>query len=113
MDNAYLIAAEWMALALIASLLSIRLGIAVALFEIGTGVIGGNFLGLHTTDWIDFLATFGAGLLTFLAGAEIDPESMRRHAKVSLTVGVVLVRGTLRRGLRVRLLRRRLGPCGS
>lgn len=89
MDNAYLIAAEWMALALIASLLSIRLGVAVALLEIGMGVIGGNFLGLHTTDWIDFLATFGAGLLTFLAGAEIDPESMRRHAKVSLSVGIV------------------------
>ena len=89
MDNTYLFAAEWMALALIASLLSIRLGVAVALLEIGMGVIGGNFLGLHTTSWIDFLATFGAGLLTFLAGAEIDPESMRRHAKVSLSVGIV------------------------
>lgn len=89
MDNVYLIAAAWMALALAASLISIRLGISVALIEIGMGVIGGNFLGLHTTSWIDFLATFGAGLLTFLAGAEIDPESMRRHAKVSLTVGVV------------------------
>lgn len=89
MDNVYLIAAEWMALALAASLISIRLGVSVALIEIGMGVIGGNFLGLHTTSWIDFLATFGAGLLTFLAGAEIDPESMRRHARVSVTVGVV------------------------
>lgn len=89
MDNVYLIAAAWMALALVASLISIRLGVSVALIEIGMGVVGGNFLGLHTTSWIDFLATFGAGLLTFLAGAEIDPESMRRHAKVSLTVGVV------------------------
>lgn len=89
MDNIYLIAAAWMALALIASLLSVRLGIAVALLEIGMGVIGGNFLGLHTTPWIDFLATFGAGLLTFLAGAEIDPESMRRHARVAITVGIV------------------------
>lgn len=89
MDNVYLIAAEWMALALVASLISIRLGVSVALIEIGMGVIGGNFLGLHPTSWIDFLATFGAGLLTFLAGAEIDPESMRRHIKVSLTVGIV------------------------
>jgi Kef-type K+ transport system membrane component KefB len=88
-DNTYLIAAEWMALALLASLISIRLGLAVALLEIGMGVIGGNFLGFHTTPWIDFLATFGAGLLTFLAGAEIDPESMRRHAKASLTIGVI------------------------
>lgn len=89
MDNIYLVAAAWMALALGASLLSIRLGISVALIEIGMGVIGGNFLGLHTTSWIDFLATFGAGLLTFLAGAEIDPESLRRHAKVSVTIGVL------------------------
>jgi Kef-type K+ transport system membrane component KefB len=88
-NNVYLIAAAWMGLALAASLISIRLGISVALIEIGMGVIGGNVLGLHTTSWIDFLATFGAGLLTFLAGAEIDPESLRRHAKVSLTVGVV------------------------
>src|SRR5438046_3159432 len=43
------------------------------------GVIGGNFLGFQTTPWIDFLATFGSGPLTFLAGAEIEPESLRRH----------------------------------
>lgn len=89
MDNVYLIAAAWMGLALVASLVSIRLGVSVALIEIGMGVIGGNFLGLHTTPWIDFFATFGSGLLTFLAGAEIDPESLRRHARVSFTVGVI------------------------
>jgi Kef-type K+ transport system membrane component KefB len=89
MDNVYLIAALWMGLALAASLVSIQLGISVALIEIGLGIVGGNFLGLHTTPWIDFLATFGAGLLTFLAGAEIDPDSLRRHLKVSLTVGAV------------------------
>jgi Kef-type K+ transport system membrane component KefB len=88
-DNVYLVAAAWIGLALVASLISIRLGISVALIEIGLGVIGGNFLGLHTTPWIDFLATFGAGLLTFLAGAEIDPDSLRRHIRVSLTVGVL------------------------
>jgi Kef-type K+ transport system membrane component KefB len=88
-DNAYLIGAEWIALALVASLVSIRLGISVALIEIVMGVIGGNFLGLHTTPWIDFLASFGAVLLTFLAGAEIDPESLRRHLRPSLSIGVV------------------------
>lgn len=89
MDNIYLIAAAWMGLALIASLVSIRLGISVALVEIGVGVVAGNAFGLATTPWIDFLATFGAGLLTFLAGAEIDPDSLRRHLRVSLSVGVV------------------------
>jgi len=87
MDNANLIAALWVGLALIASLLSIRIGISVALIEIVVGVAGGNFLGLHTTTWIDFLASFGAVLLTFLAGAEIDPDSLRRHLRPSLVIG--------------------------
>ena len=89
MDNDYLIAALWMALALLASLVSIRVGISVALIEIGLGVIGGNVLGLHTTPWIDFLAAFGAVLLTFLAGAEIDPGSLRRHLRASLAIGAI------------------------
>lgn len=88
-DNMYVIAAEWMLLALIASLISIRTGIAVALLEIGMGVIGGNLLGLQTNAWIDFLAGFGAILLTFLAGAEIDPGSLRRHGKAALSIGVI------------------------
>ena len=56
MDNVNLIAALWIGLALIASLASIRLGISVALIEIGLGVVGGNVLGLQSTPWIDFLA---------------------------------------------------------
>ena len=64
----------------LASLISIRLGISVALVEIALGIVGGNFLGLGTNSWIDFLALFGSVLLTFLAGAEIDPSSLRRHA---------------------------------
>lgn len=87
MDNANLIAALWIGLALVASLVSIRVGISVALIEIGLGVLGGNVLGLQTTPWIDFLAAFGAILLTFLAGAEIDPDSLRRHLRPSLVIG--------------------------
>jgi Kef-type K+ transport system membrane component KefB len=87
MDNANVIAAVWIGLALAASLISIRLGISVALIEIGLGVVGGNVIGLHTTPWIDFLAAFGAVLLTFLAGAEIDPQSLRRHLRASLVIG--------------------------
>lgn len=89
MENVWFVASLWMALALAASLVSIRLGISVALAEIFFGILGGNFLGLHTTPWIDFLATFGSGLLTFLAGAEIDPESFRRHLRPSLVIGAV------------------------
>jgi Kef-type K+ transport system membrane component KefB len=89
MENIWFVAAAWMAMALIASLISIRLGISVALLEMFVGVIAGNFLGFHTTPWIDFLAMFGSGLLTFLAGAEIDPESLRKQFKASLMIGSI------------------------
>ena len=89
MDNVWFIAAAWMGMALVASVISIRLGVSVALVEIAVGIIGGNFLHFQTTTWIDFLAAFGSVLLTFLAGAEIDPESLRRHLKPSLTIGIV------------------------
>src|SRR5213076_3178617 len=87
--NVWFVAAAWMLLAFVASVVSIRTGISVALIEIGMGVIGGNFLGLETSEWVNFLATFGAVLLTFLAGAEIDPDSLRVHLKAALAIGFV------------------------
>jgi Kef-type K+ transport system membrane component KefB len=89
MQNVWFMAAAWMALAFVASVISIRIGVSVALLEIGAGIIAGNFFGFHTNEWINFLATFGAGLLTFLAGAEIDPKSLRSHLSASLTIGAV------------------------
>lgn len=89
MDNSWLIASMWMALALGASLISIRFGLSVALAEILLGVLAGNVFGLHSAPWIDFLASFGAVLLTFLAGAEIDPVSFRQNLKSSLAIGTV------------------------
>jgi len=89
MDNIWLIATIWMALALAASLISIRIGLSVALAEIILGIFGGNVFHLQTTVWIDFLASFGAILLTFLAGAEIDPVSFRKNIKSSLVIGGV------------------------
>ncbi len=86
--NIWFVAASWMALALAASLISIRFGVSVALVEIAMGVLAGNFLGFQTTPWIDFLASLGAGILTFLAGAEIDPESLRRHFRPSMAIGI-------------------------
>jgi len=41
-ENIWFIAAVWMGLALVASLISIRTGISVALIEILVGVIAGN-----------------------------------------------------------------------
>ena len=91
--SVYTIAAVWMALALVASVISIRAGIAVALVEIAVGVAAGNipFVSnyVEQTPFTTFLATVGSVLLTFLAGAEIDPVSLRRHWKASLSIGAV------------------------
>src|SRR5437016_9588354 len=79
-----------MALALSASLISIWAGLSVALVEILLGVVAGNFLGIHaTTDWINFLALLGSGVLTFLAGAEIDPRSLKTNLRASALIGIL------------------------
>lgn len=87
MEQNFAIAAQWVLLALIATVLSIRLGISVALIEIAVGVIGGNAIQLEITPWVTFLAGFGAVVLTFLAGAEIDPDSLKGNLKESLGIG--------------------------
>lgn len=86
MDN-LAIASLLGALILVASMVSVELGISVAILEILFGVIGGNFLGLHSTPWLDFLAAFASIVLTFLAGAEVDPDLMREKLKESLLIG--------------------------
>lgn len=88
MDNMWLTASIWMGLALTASLISIRLGVTVALVEIVIGIVGGNLFSLHVTPAIDTLANFGVVFLTFLAGAEIDPQSLRQNLKPSLAIGL-------------------------
>jgi Kef-type K+ transport system membrane component KefB len=82
-----LIATIFGALILLASILSVELGISVAIIEIILGVIAGNFLGVTTTPWIDFIASFASIVLTFLAGAEVDPGLMREKLKESLLLG--------------------------
>src|SRR6266849_9013562 len=74
-------------LILLASVASVELGVSVALIEISLGVIAGNFLGLQSPVWMDFLASFGSIVLTFLAGAEVDREAMRGKLKESLLIG--------------------------
>lgn len=78
-----------MGLALIAATLASRMGISVALVEIVVGVIAGNVSGLSSNDWVAFLAGFGSIVLTFLAGAEIDSDSLRQNLRFNLTVGIV------------------------
>src|SRR5256714_7310124 len=113
LSNVWFIACIWMGLALIASLISIRAGISVALVEILIGLVAGNlavgFEGgtlqvglaaaqstggqlhhvLQSTEWTNFLALLGSGVLTFLAGAEIDPQSLKANWRASLFIGVL------------------------
>jgi len=88
--NIWFVAAIWMGLALVASLVSIWTGVSVALIEIFVGVLAGNFLHLQASnEWINFLAMLGSGVLTFLAGAEIDPQSLKANLRASLLIGVL------------------------
>src|SRR5438128_6300134 len=113
LNNVWFIACIWMGLALVASLISIRTGISVALVEILIGLAAGNLavgfeggtlqVGLATaqstggqlhhvlqsTEWTNFLALLGSVVLTFLAGAEIDPQSLKTNWRASLLIGVL------------------------
>ena len=89
LNTTYGIATLWVGLAFLASVVSIRVGLSVALVEILVGVAGGNLLGMAPTDWITFLAGVGSILLTFLAGTEIDPVSLRRFLAPSLAIGAI------------------------
>ena len=86
MDN-LLIATIAGALILIASMVSVEFGLSVAITEIIAGVLAGNLLGLHTTPWMDFLASFASIALTFLAGSEVDPDLLKEKWKESLLIG--------------------------
>ncbi len=97
MTETWALAALWLGLALIATLVSIWLRVATALSEIvvgtiaqlligalvGTAVLGGD------QGWIKFLSGTGAIVLTFLAGAELDPEVFRRKWKEATAVGLI------------------------
>jgi Kef-type K+ transport system membrane component KefB len=89
MDNVWLASALWIGLALAASLISIWAAISVALIEIMVGAVAGNVIGLPLSPWVNYLAGFGAILLTFLAGTEVDANVVRRNFGASVGVGFV------------------------
>ena len=97
MTETWALAALWIGLALFAALASIWLRVATALSEIVVGTlaqfaIGGLFgAAVLAADqpWIKFLAGAAAIVLTFLAGAELDPQVFRRKWKEATAVGLI------------------------
>jgi Kef-type K+ transport system membrane component KefB len=88
-DNIWFASAVWIGLALASSVISIWVGISVALIEIVVGAVAGNVIHLTLTEWINYIAGFGAILLTFLAGAEIDPKVVKKHFRSSMSIGLM------------------------
>src|SRR5579875_2936243 len=97
MDHVWFLAALWIGLALLATLFAAWLHVSVALTEIVVGVgaswlitsrWGPAALGADQ-GWITFLASAGAVILTFLAGAELDPVAFRRSWKETTVLGLV------------------------
>src|SRR5262249_51132073 len=88
-ENIWFQSALWMALALVAALGSLFVTISAALFEIVVGALAGNTVGLPLAPWIDYIASFGAIVLTFLAGTDIDPQVVKKNFASSVSIGLM------------------------
>jgi Kef-type K+ transport system membrane component KefB len=71
----------------VAVLAASMVSVEIALSVIVLGVVLGNTLDLSTPDWLVFLASVGSIVLTFLAGAEVDPSELRATWKQSVLIG--------------------------
>lgn len=97
MDSIYLIAATWIGAAVLSTILANYLKISIALIEILVGaLIGWAALKLNLFDelsinaeWLKFCAGVGAILLTFLSGAELNPDAMKSKFKEVITIGLI------------------------
>ncbi len=80
--------------ALLASMVSVEFAISVALVELALGVALGNIFTLNPNQgWLVLIAGFASVVLTFLAGAEVDPDDFRERFSASITIGVVSFAG--------------------
>jgi glutathione-regulated potassium-efflux system ancillary protein KefC len=97
MLDIFTIATVWLALAVLSTIIANRLKISMALIEICVGAIAGLVIARFfdpdilkpNSDWMKFIAGSGAVLLTFLAGAELDPVSMKSKVKEVSVVGII------------------------
>jgi glutathione-regulated potassium-efflux system ancillary protein KefC len=94
--NTWVLSALWVGLALIATLIAIWFHLSTALSEIVVGTVAQLIIGaafargglLGNTEWITFLAGTGAIVLTFLAGAELDPAIFRTKWREAVIIGL-------------------------
>ena len=97
METIYIIASVWLGLAVLSAIVASHLRISIALVEIMVGVFAAALINRHwgpgafgsDLEWVRFLASTGAVLLTFLAGAELDPRVIRTKWQEVLIVGIV------------------------
>ncbi|HPN10498.1 MAG TPA: cation:proton antiporter, partial [Spirochaetota bacterium] len=97
MLDMFTIATVWLGLAVLSTLLANRLKISMALMEICVGALAGYLASRFfdpdilkpNAEWMKFIAGSGAVLLTFLAGADLDPVSIRTKAKEVTVVGLI------------------------
>jgi len=97
MTQVWVQASLWLGLALLATLLSIWLRVATALSEIVVGTVAQLIIGVAAgsallgadESWIKFLSGTGAIVLTFLAGAELDPTVFRLKWKEATGLGLM------------------------
>lgn len=79
---------------LLASMVSVQIGVSVALIELALGVGLGNTFNLNPDQsWLVLIASFASVVLTFLAGAEVDPDDFRERFGASVTIGVASFAG--------------------
>jgi Kef-type K+ transport system membrane component KefB len=97
MEHIFTIAALWLGLAILSAIVAYHLRVSIALVEICVGVLAAAVAGYvgraeslgSNLEWLRFLAASGAVLLTFLAGAELEPGVMRTKLKEVTVVGLV------------------------
>jgi Kef-type K+ transport system membrane component KefB len=73
---------------LVASMISVEIGLSVALIELFAGVLVGNVFHLDVPTWLGFLGSFAGIVLTFQAGAEVDVPQFRREWRASISIGL-------------------------
>ena len=74
---------------LVASMISVEIGISVALIELFAGIVVGNVFSLAVPSWLSFIGSFAGIVLVFQAGAEVDVPQFRREWRASLSIGLV------------------------